>query len=287
MFCLLLPIQMQSSFHHCWVWKIMLLWPCWELDFQPIGIFSKETWLERGANCKIFSSGESCEQQQEQGVSQQGGSNFFFIPPLKINLFENQSRWTPSLLSIILVEHSPCWTSLTKHPRWTSFPLLALTNKPIRQKELLVHLSFEHHPYLPSSLIIILVEHFRWTSSSFGRLYFWIGTQFAGSDVGQLDYSSLSCAPYDIRFNCSEKRRTIQSRFFRSFNRLSLMFFFSIKGKGCQGKGRLIRCASASEPLCRPQAQLSGCCPADHLNFGRRPWQSGTKIKENATNGQR
>ena len=167
MFCLLLPIQMQSSFHHCWVWKIMLLWPCWELDFQPIGIFSKETWLERGANCKIFSSGESCEQQQqEQGVSQQGGSNFFFIAPLKINLFENQSRWTPSLLSIILVEHSPCWTSLTKHPRWPSFPLLALKNKPIRQKELLVHLSIENKSRWTSSEFTILVDHHpRWTFS--------------------------------------------------------------------------------------------------------------------------
>ena len=38
----------------------------------------------------------------------------------------------------------------------------------------------------------ILVEHYQhWTSSLFGRLYFWIGTQFSGSDEGQVDPSAV------------------------------------------------------------------------------------------------
>ena len=205
-----LKIQMQSSF----LWdptipdhanqnqiKIMqLCWPCWKLDSGPIEIFSKETWSEKPiAKCW---AGESCEQR---GVSQQGGSNFLFISPLKI----------------ILIEHHPRWTSL-------SFLLLAPKNMPIKQKEL--HLFFENSSHWTSSTLNIFLENHPRLAT---LLLNW-NSICRGSDDGQLDYSSLSCcsAPGDFHFNHNESKQ-IKEQQFRDPS-TTLVFFFSIKGKGCR-----------------------------------------------------
>ena len=106
----------------------------------------------------------------------------------QVKVLSRNSKELPNKMLKILLVH----LSFENRPRWTSSSLLTQVYKPIKQKQLFVHLSF----------------HSCWTLSTLNIILVWPTLLLNWNSIFRLrrrPSGSLSCcAPYHIRFNCNQ-----------------------------------------------------------------------------------